>query len=590
MSATSDWFLRPGRRGPEAVRLDILWLLGLGLVLIGAGMGLRDPWPADEPRFALIARDMVATGQWLIPQVGGDLYADKPPLFFWLVGLFLLATGSLRVAFLLPGLLAGLGAVLLIYDLGRRLWSRDVGFVAGLALLATLQFVWEMRQGQIDATLCFFTTLGIYGLLRHLLLGPSWGWYCIGWAAAGLGIITKGVGFLPILLLIPYALARAAGWIQAPTKAGRWKWALGLLAMAGAVSLWLAPMLIAAGGSAELARYRDQILFGQTIGRYAHPWHHTKPFWYFVVNVIPALWLPLVALIPWLWRDWRASWRARDLRVWAPLAWVVLVLLFFSLSSGKRGVYILPAVPAFVLACAPFLPALAQRRGPRNTVFAIACGIVVVAFVGAFLVLFDAGKRQALAAAYDIDVVVPLFAIGAAGAVACALARPVRGFVAYGGVLLACLLIVSFWVNPTIDAARSGVRFIRNVERLAASSEELGLVAYREQYLLHLRRSVVNFGHARWREAHQEAADAAVWLAAKPGRMLLVDQWTREFCFPMATAQNAGQANREQWFLVSGSADAGCAAQGNLGAARTYTPPGAGVRGESPRARTDSTG
>ncbi len=67
-------------------RLDLLWLLGLGLLLIATGIGLRDPWPADEPRFALIVRDMVATGDWLLPRVGGDVYADKPPLFFWLMG------------------------------------------------------------------------------------------------------------------------------------------------------------------------------------------------------------------------------------------------------------------------------------------------------------------------------------------------------------------------------------------------------------------------------------------------------------------------------------------------------------------------
>ena len=73
-------------------------------------------------------------------------------------------------------------------------------------------------------------------------------------------------------------------------------------------------------------------------------------------------------------------------------------------------------------------------------------------------------------------------------------------------------------------------------------------------------------------------------------RMLLVDQLVRELCFAMATTQDVGQANREHWFLVSGSADVGCAPQGNLGAARTYTPPDAGVRGGSPRARTDSTG
>ena len=91
--------------GDSATSSDCLWLLGLGLLLIATGIGLRDPWPADEPRFALIARDMVLTGDWLLPHVGGDIYSDKPPLFFWLIALGLQATDSLRVAFLLPSLL-----------------------------------------------------------------------------------------------------------------------------------------------------------------------------------------------------------------------------------------------------------------------------------------------------------------------------------------------------------------------------------------------------------------------------------------------------------------------------------------------------
>ena len=77
-------FLRDGCDGAHEVRRDLAWLIGLCLLAIATGVGLRDPWPADEPRFALIARDMVATGNWLIPQVGGDVYADKPPFFFWI--------------------------------------------------------------------------------------------------------------------------------------------------------------------------------------------------------------------------------------------------------------------------------------------------------------------------------------------------------------------------------------------------------------------------------------------------------------------------------------------------------------------------
>jgi 4-amino-4-deoxy-L-arabinose transferase-like glycosyltransferase len=64
---------------------DALWLAGALALFVATGLGLRDPWPADEPRFALVARDMVASGDWLFPRVGGDFYSDKPPVYFWLL-------------------------------------------------------------------------------------------------------------------------------------------------------------------------------------------------------------------------------------------------------------------------------------------------------------------------------------------------------------------------------------------------------------------------------------------------------------------------------------------------------------------------
>lgn len=564
--------LRPGRSGAGEVRVDLLWLGGLILLLIATGIGLRDPWPADEPRFALIARDMVASHQWLIPQVGGDTYADKPPLFFWLISIGLLLTDSLRVAFLLPSLLAGAGSVILVYDIVRRMWNRETGMVAALALLATVQFVWQPRQAQIDATLCFFTTLSLYGLLRHCLLGPSWKWYAIGWAAAGFGIITKGVGFLPLLILIPYAFMRGT-WSPRPVANGGWRWALGPVALIAAVSVWLVPMLLAANHDPALLQYRNEILFGQTVNRYAGAWHHRAPFWYFLVEVIPLLWLPLTALLPWLVPRWRENFRQRDLRVWLPLVWVVLVVLFFSLSSGKRGVYVLPAVPALVIACAPWLATLSQRRGAQRTLFGIACAIAAVTLAAAIFMLTNAHERQKLIDSYEIDAVAPLFVIGIAATISCFIARPARGFAAYGLSLTAVLLVVSFWVNPVMNDARSGAAIIRKVESMSTGIQELGFVAYKEQYLLYLTRPITNFGHARWREAQQEAADAAAWLAMKPERALMVDQRVREMCFSAANAREIGIANRQQWFLVSGQADPACVAKGKPAAALVYAPP-----------------
>ncbi|HEU4485404.1 MAG TPA: glycosyltransferase family 39 protein [Povalibacter sp.] len=571
-SSLLDHLVRPGATDARAIRSDLFWLIGLSLLLIATGIGLRDPWPADEPRFALVARDMVATHQWLIPYVGGDVYADKPPFFFWLIAIGLSLTGSLRLSFLLPSLLAGVGCVILIYDLARRLWTREAGMSAALALLFCVQFVWQARQAQIDATLGFFTTLGLYGLLRHCLLGPDWKWYAIGWAAAGFGIITKGVGFLPLLVLIPYAVARK-NWQPRPTFRGGWRWMVGPLALLLAVSVWLVPMLLAAQHNPALQAYRDEILFGQTVGRYTSAWHHREPFWYFLVDVIPALWLPFTALLPWLIPGWRTALRQRDLRILLPLAWLVLVVLFFSLSTGKRGVYVLPAVPALALAAGPLLASIARRPAAQRTIFIITALLSIMLCGAAAYVVMHAARRQEIIDLYSIDAPLPLLLLGGAAALACVIARPRLGFAAWGMSLTAVLLIVSFVIVPQIDGSRSARDFVRRVEAMTAGDPEVGFVGYKEQYLLQLRRPITNFGHARWREAGQETADAAAWMARKPGRVLLVDATAVEQCFRSATVREVGDASRELWYLVSGQANPECVEQGRADAAIQYTPP-----------------
>lgn len=564
---------RSGSNTSRDVRLDYFWLLGLALVLIATGIGLRDPWPADEPRFALIVRDMVASGEWLLPRVGGDVYADKPPLYFWLMGVALLATGSLRIAFLLPSLFSGLACLVMIYDLGRRLWNRETGLAAALALLFTIQFVWQVRQAQIDATLLFWVVLSLYGLLRHVLLGPAWLWYAVGWAAAGFGVITKGVGFLPLLILIPFAILRQERWSPRTRNTSAAMWAIGLPAFLLAVATWLVPMLLAAKADPTLAAYRDEILFRQTVDRYASAWHHREPFYYFIVQVIPGLWLPLTLLLPWLVPQWRKAWQERDLRIALLLSWVGLVVLFFSFSTGKRGVYILPALPAVALASSPYLIELTQRRTVQRALFVLSALIAAVCLLGSIFVILRPDRRSAMLADYDIDVFGPLLTIGILTALVCLLARPRRAFIAWAGVLTAVLMVISFWVNPAMNTPRSGEAFIDTVEAHDDPNAELGFVAFKEQYLLNIHRPIVHFGHARWREPEQEAADAALWLSGSEQRQLVVSDNIRRMCFPDASAESLGSANRSDWYIVRGKAKEDCVARGKAAAVYHYAPP-----------------
>jgi len=572
--------LRPGRASPRDTLLDVCLLAGFALLLMATGLGLRDPWPADEPRFALVAQDMLRSGDWWIPRIGGDLYADKPPFFFWLLATAIAATGSLRIGFLLPSLLAGIGTTLLVYDLVRRARGREAALCGGFVLLLTFQFSWQMRHAQIDGVLCFLTTLSLYGLLRHVLLGPAPRWFIAGWAAAGLGVITKGVGFLPLLALVPFAVVARRGW-PVPVRGVAGLSLAGVLAMLVAIGLWFVPMMVVTSAGGDLLAYRNEILFKQTVTRYADAWHHHEPFHYFLTNVIPILWLPLIALVPWLWPRWRAALRERDTYTAVLLGWVVLVVLFFSFSAGKRGVYVLPAVPALAMAAAPWLPELLRRPGTRRLGFGLASALVGIAAAAGVYFAIDADAAERIVRDYGIQPLLPLAVAVAVGAIPLVLLRWKDGWLAYGGVLAAIFATIGFVVYPRIDPVRSGRALMERLEQASAPFAELGLASAKEQYLLELRRPSYNFGHARWREREAEAADAAAWLAVRPGRALLVDQHAREACFSQADAVELGRANRQYWYLVSGTPDPDCVRRGNHGVSRLYVPPNASLNTES---------
>lgn len=534
--------------GPKDRRRALLLLLLIGLALFGAGIGLRDPWPADEPRFALVARQMVDSGQWLFPMRGGELYPDKPPVFMWAIALAYKLLGSLRVAFLLPSLLAGLGTVALVWDAARRLWDDATAWRAGLLLLLTIQFTLQARTAQIDALVTFFITLGVYGFLRFLLLGGGWSWYFLGWFAAGLGVITKGVGILALFVLIPALWSHRAALREASWKA----WLRGLagpLALLAAIGLWLVPMWLAVerSGDPAFSAYRDNILFRQTVTRYADAWHHHAPWWDYLVNVIPGFWLPLSLLLPWLAPRWIRAIREADRRILLLLGYLVLVLVFFTASSGKRGVYITPATPALALLAAPFLPGLLASKGPRRAWSILAWGLAATTVL-ACVALLTSPRLQAKLAAQDLAHpwwgLAPLAV--AAVAAACTFRRmPLAALLA---IFSSAWLALGFGVNPQLNGGRTPEVTLRRAEALVPAAHDLLILAYKEQLLLHARRPVHHLP-LRMPKARQ-AALAAAWQGSAPDRWVLAPDRTLEGFFRREGAVELGVRHRERWWLL----------------------------------------
>jgi 4-amino-4-deoxy-L-arabinose transferase-like glycosyltransferase len=200
--------------------------------------------------------------------------------------------------------------------------------------------------------LVLLTTLSLWALLRALLASPRPTLLGLGGFAAGLGTVTKGVGFLPLLAVLPALwVARHPGsWppaLRARPLVGRdYGWLLTCFVAGTAV--WLLPLLIGVARSddPQLRAYVAEILLRQTAERYANPWHHHQPVWYYLQSML-TVWLPGALLLPWLLPAWWRRLRRRDPRQVVLLGWSLLVLLFFTLSPAKREVYIFPALPAF---------------------------------------------------------------------------------------------------------------------------------------------------------------------------------------------------------------------------------------------------
>lgn len=540
------------------------WLLFLlALLALAAGLGLREPAPADEPRFALAAQTMVETGQWLIPKRGSEYYADKPATFMWMQALVLSTTGNLRVAFLLPSLLAGLATLWLTFDLGRRIWSPRMGIYAAAALFVCLQFGLQAKRAQIDMALVALTTLSLWGMLRHLLRGPDWMALAVGGFAAGLGTVTKGVGFLPLLLLFPWLLLHRG---ERSRAKGGWRWATLPLAFILGAGVWLGPMLYAviAADDPALRGYAQEILFRQTAERYANPWDHHNPAWYFL-PVVLTLWLPGALLLPWLLPTWWRRLRRRHAPTVLLLGWALLVLLFFSASPGKREVYILPALPAVCLAAAPLLPGLLRRLGVQRALLGYAIVLSsLFALLAASGLLSEPGWLQRKATDRDIEaadlqaLLRWLLVLGMGGITITAFTRARRA--ALGVVLFTALIwsVYGLGLMPALDGSSSAKTLMQRVGAHIGPDAELALLAWREQHLLQADRPARDFGFRR--EWHLQWKDAGIWLAEAPNqRWLFVYDEALSPCVSRDQTVAIGRSNRRDWLLVPGTAwPAGC--------------------------------
>jgi len=182
-----------------AALLTLVWL---------ATLTARPLFNPDEGRYAEIPREMLTGGDWVIPHLNGLAYIEKPPLQYWATAVSYRLLGPSEFAARLYTALTALGTILLAWLVARRLWGLEAGWRAAAVLSGMLIFVVLGQLLSLDMSLTFFMTLSLAAFLSAQQAAEPRPWMLLAWAAAGLGVLTKGLvaAAIPAAVLILYSL------------------------------------------------------------------------------------------------------------------------------------------------------------------------------------------------------------------------------------------------------------------------------------------------------------------------------------------------------------------------------------------------
>jgi len=307
------------------------------LYLQGLGRGpLLEP---DEGRYAEIPREMLVTGDWVVPRLNGVVYAEKPPLVYWLTALSYRVVGVNELGARLVPAVSGVLTVGVVAWFGMHCFGPAAGWAAAIMLATMPLFFLFSRLAILDVPITLCVTLGTVALYR-VQEGARWRWQVVAGLAMAAGVLVKGV----IAILFPVGIVAVCALFERDGRAFRR--ALSPLPLALALLLplpWFWLMVRRVPGFLQfffVEQHFYRFTDGGKIGQ------HHRPGVLAAVLFGGALPWSLV-LVAGLVREGKAgiaTWRLAGRRTERLLdIWLLAVLGFFSLSSVQLATYICPA-------------------------------------------------------------------------------------------------------------------------------------------------------------------------------------------------------------------------------------------------------
>ncbi|MDT7780043.1 MAG: hypothetical protein QOC99_2555 [Acidobacteriota bacterium] len=424
------------------------------------GLGAVPLLGPDEPRYAEVAREMYARGDWVTPTLAGHTWFEKPALLYWLEIVAFNVFGVTEFAARLGSALAGVLAVLLVGWAARRAefesgeGLRGLGITCAAVTASMLGLVAFARAASFDNILTMTVTGALVCFYRsevERFENRRRPWLVGFYAFVGASLLAKGlVGVvIPVGVLAVYYLLRRR-WPGLLRLGILWGPLLALLVAA----IWYGPVYARHGRV-----FVDEFFIQHHFARYiSNKYHHPQPFYFYLP-------VTLMMTLPWtlflfgglagaLQTNPRAEDAAGKLRVLA-LAWLALPLLFFSVSASKLPGYVLPAIPGAALLAGDCVHR--YLRGPGGLILMRLTGLLSLAACAAGIgfAFFHFGtlgaSMRGLSATYTTALVLPT---GLAGIIALFFARMrALSVVSIAG---ATLLTIALLVGGALEgAARS---------------------------------------------------------------------------------------------------------------------------------------
>lgn len=347
-------------------RTDFLLLAGFCAFLFFYGLGAFGLIGADEPRYAQVAREMLDRRDWITPTLGGRPWLEKPPLYYWQAMLSYSIIGVTDVAARIPSALDATVLVLAVYFFFRK-FRRGVEVDAALITASCAGIIGYSRAASMDMPLAASFTIAMLAW---------WAWresqkriYLVAfYVCLALGMLAKGplAPFLAVIILLIFAAACSA-W----RAVLRTLWIPGILFFSVIALPWYIAVQI------KNPQFFREFILEHNLARFSTGlYHHPEPFWYYLP--VAAL-----ALVPWVvfvmaaggesvhawWGERQTLRNEPDLelqfRIFA-CCWLVVPVLFFSISQSKLPGYILPAIPAGAVLLADYLLQHSENEQPLS--------------------------------------------------------------------------------------------------------------------------------------------------------------------------------------------------------------------------------